>query len=206
MNHSDVEQNTDEWYSLRAGRITGSKLGAVMANYPHAFGDPAKAYAVNIALERVRSEPIPSTYKNAHMQRGHEQEPMAIAAYEAQTFYETTPGGFYYNDYIGCSPDFNVYDDGLGEVKSHMPHVHYANVKRNAIDPVYKWQILGNLKYTGRDWIDYVSYCAEYPRGNQVLIVRTYRNQCDKKFKMIDERIEKFRRLIDECEKNIRGL
>ena len=37
----DIDQNTDEWFALRGGRLTSSKLGVVMANYSKAFGEPA---------------------------------------------------------------------------------------------------------------------------------------------------------------------
>lgn len=73
----DVEQNSNEWFELRAGKLTSSKLGIVMANYGKALGEPAKKYAVNIAIEQITGEPIASTFTNAHMERGHEQEPIA---------------------------------------------------------------------------------------------------------------------------------
>ena len=38
----DVEQNTEAWEDLRAGKITSSPLGKVMANEGAAFGKPAK--------------------------------------------------------------------------------------------------------------------------------------------------------------------
>ena len=34
----DVEQNSDEWYELRGGKLTSSKLGTIMASYGKAFG------------------------------------------------------------------------------------------------------------------------------------------------------------------------
>ena len=38
---------------MRAGRLTSSKLGTVMANLGKAFGEPAKKYAVDIAIEQI---------------------------------------------------------------------------------------------------------------------------------------------------------
>ena len=73
----DVEQNTDEWLQLRAGKLTGSSVGSVMANFGKAFGDPAKRLAVNIAVEQLRKEPLISDYTNEHMDRGHAEEPIA---------------------------------------------------------------------------------------------------------------------------------
>ena len=46
-----IEQNTDEWLQLRIGKITASNFGTVMANYGKAFGNPAKDYAMRIAIE-----------------------------------------------------------------------------------------------------------------------------------------------------------
>ena len=70
----DVNQNTDEWFQMRCGKLTSSKLGTIMANFGKAFGDPAKKYAVNIAIEQITGSPISSDYTNADMQRGHDQE------------------------------------------------------------------------------------------------------------------------------------
>ena len=49
----DVEQNTEEWYQLRLGKITSSNFGAIMANDGKDFGDHAKKYAVRTALESI---------------------------------------------------------------------------------------------------------------------------------------------------------
>ena len=135
----DIQQNTDQWYDLRGGRITSSNLGCIMANFGKAFGDPAKKYAINIAIEQITGRPIPSTYTNAHMERGHEQEPLARMLYEEETFSEVANGGFFCDDLIGCSPDGLIDDSGVIEIKSVIASVHYANVKRGSCDPAYKW-------------------------------------------------------------------
>jgi len=155
----DIEQNTDEWFELRGGRLTSSKLGVVMSSYGKAFGEPAKKYAVNIAIEQITGIAIPSDYSNAHMQRGHEQEPIARMMYEDDTFCDVDEGGFFMSDFVGCSPDGLVDDDGVIEIKSVIATTQFATVKRQSLDPAYRWQCIGNLKFTGRDWLDYVSYC-----------------------------------------------
>ena len=199
----DVEQNTDEWFELRAGLLTSSKLGVVMANYGKAFGEPAKKYAVNIAIEQITGKAISSSYSNEHMERGHEQEPIARMLYEDQTFCESSNGGFFGSDFIGCSPDGLVYDCGVIEIKSVISNVHYANVKRQSVDPAYKWQCIGNLKFTGRDWLDFVSYCADYPEDKQLFIHRIEKWNLSEEFKMIDNRVEEFRQLVIETKRMI---
>lgn len=199
----DVEQNTDEWLLMRSAILTSSKLGVVMANFGKAFGEPAKKYAVNIAIEQITGRVLPSGYSNADMERGHEQEPIARMLYEDQTFCEVSNGGFFGSDFVGCSPDGLVYDCGVVEIKSVISSTHYANVKRQGIDPAYKWQCIGNLKFTGRNWLDFISYCADYPDDKQLFIHRIVKNDFIDEFKKIDERIEEFRSLVLETKKQI---
>lgn len=198
----DVDQNSDEWFALRAGRLTSSKLGTVMANYGKSFGEPAKKYAVNIAIEQITGQPIASTYTNEHMERGHEQEPIARMLYEEENFTEVTNGGFFGSDFIGCSPD-GLVGDGLIEIKSVIAPVHFATIKRQNVDPAYKWQCIGNLKFTGLDWIDFVSYCADFPEDKQLFVKRLHVDQLTEEFEMIDIRIGEFKTLVDETKQLI---
>jgi hypothetical protein len=201
----DVEQNTDEWLGLRGGRLTSSKLAVIMANFGKAFGEPAKKYAVNIAVEQLTGKPIASTYSNEHMERGHEQEPVARMLYEDQTFCTVDNGGFFGSDFIGCSPDGLVLDCGVIEIKSVISSVHYANIKRQGVDPAYAWQCYGNLLFTGRDWLDFVSYCAEFPDDKNLYIHRLNKENCLDKFEMIKERIDQFKKLVAETKTTIKN-
>lgn len=199
----DIEQNSDEWFDMRGGRLTSSKLGVVMANYGKPFGEPAKKYAIDIAIEQITGKPIPSTFSNAHMERGHEEEPLALMAYEEQTFQDASNGGFYCDDFIGCSPDFNIYDEGLGEIKSAIPSVHFDRVRKGGLPGAHKWQCIGNLKFTGRDWIDFISFCSAYPEGKQLFIHRVTKEQCTEEFKQINLRVSEFKALVDSSRKQI---
>lgn len=197
FNFIDVEQNSDEWLHLRAGKLTSSKLGTIMANFGKAFGEPAKKYAVNIAIEQITGEPIPSTYSNAHMERGHIQEPIAKKLYEDTNFIDdVTNGGFFESEFIGCSPDGLVYGDGVIEIKSVIAPIHFANVKRGTVDPAYYWQCVGNLKFTGRKWLDFISYCSEFPEDKQLYTHRIYANQLGDEFEKLDKRIVEFKKLV----------
>jgi hypothetical protein len=197
LNFFDIEQNTEEWLLMRCGLLTSSSLSKVMANYGKAFGDPAKKLAVDIALGRITGKPTNSGFSNAHTERGHEQEPVARMLYEETTFCNVDNGGFYCNDVVGCSPDGLVGDNGLIEIKSVIPSVHYANVARAGVDPAYKWQVIANLKFTGRDWLDFVSYCEDYPQGMNLFIYRLHKKSVEKEFEMIENRINEFLPLID---------
>jgi hypothetical protein len=203
FNFIDVEQNSDEWFELRAGRLTSSKLGVVMANYGKAFGVPAKKYAVTIAIEQITGEPIASTFTSPHMERGHEQEPIARELYENNTFSDVTNGGFFDCGFIGCSPDGMVYDDGVIEIKSVIGTVQFDNVKRGTVDPAYYWQCVGNLKFTERDWLDFVSYSSEFPVDKQLFVHRIYAADLAAEFDKIDTRVDEFKKLVAQCKEII---
>jgi len=197
MQFHDIDQNSDEWFLLRAGKVTASNLNKVMGNYGKAFGEPAKKYAVDIAVQQLTGSTSGGGYTNEHMDRGHEEEPLAIMAYEAQYFCTVDNGGFYECGDTGTSPDGNVSTDGLIEVKSAIPSVHFARIAKQSYDSAYKWQLVGHLKFTGRDWVDFISYCSTFPDDKQLYVHRSYRDDFKDEFKMVDERLDEFRKVID---------
>ena len=197
-NFIDVEQNTEEWLKLRAGRLNGSKLGMVMANYGKSFGEPAKRYAADIAVEQITKNPTTSEYSNEHMDRGHAEEPIARELYENETFCDVSNGGFFkYGDFVGCSPDGLINDCGICEIKSVIPSTHYKNVARGDIDPAYKWQCIGNLFFTGREWLDFISYCGLFPDQKKLFICRIEKEDLANEFEMIKTRIDEFKKLVE---------
>lgn len=208
MEWHDVDQNLDEWFDLRVGHLTGSAVKTIMANYGKAFGDPAKKYAVKLAREMVTGKrSVNESFSNEHTERGHQQEPIARALYEDEKFCTVTNGGYFAGDRVGCSPDGLVGDNGMIEIKSVLDHVHYANIKRGGVDPAYKWQVYFNLMLSGRDWIDFVSYCADFPEQTKLYIHRTHRRDDDtlEAFTMLRSRTSEFMKLVDTIKPIIRG-
>lgn len=199
----EVDQNTDDWFLLRSGLLTMSKLGTVMAKYGQAFGDPAKKYAVELAIEQITGVPVPSEFQNSHMNRGHEQEPDARNRYESENFSNVAQGGFYCDETTGYSPDGRVGDEGLLEIKCVIPSIHYATVRRKSFDPAYKWQLIGALWLTEREWIDFVSYCPAFPEEKQLFTHRLNYSDFPDEFQMIDKRIAEFKKLVSETKLTI---
>lgn len=199
----DIEQNTDEWLLLRSGKLTGSAVSKVMANYGKALGEPAKKLAVDIAIEQITGRPIESGYSNEHMERGHEQEPLARALYQDEYFCEVLNGGFFDNGSTGCSPDGRV-DDGLIEIKSVIPSVQYKTIKRNAHDPAYHWQLVFNLAECEKEWIDYISFSAAFPEGQQLFVERLTKEQVAEDIEKLYTRIDEFIELIHAVKSDIK--
>lgn len=203
MDFYDIEQNTDQWYEMRLGKLTASQFGTVMAHAKKDFGDPAKRYAVQIALGQITGVVPPSGYQNEHMIRGHEQEPIARAQYEVTFDCEVTNGGFFCNDFIGVSPDGLVGDKGVIEIKSVIAAKHFATLKSQSYDKGYKWQLIGNLFYTGSDWIDFVSYCSEFPEGRQLYTYRLHRESVEPEIELMQERFKSFKELVSQTKDEI---
>lgn len=192
----DVPQNTEAWNALRLGKATASNFGCIMANDGAAFGEPAKKYALQIALELATGRKAEFSFSTDHMERGHEQEPIARMLYEDAEFVDVTNGGFFDCGDHGDSPDGLIQHDGVIEIKSVTAAVHYATLKRGSFDPAYRWQLVGHLNCTGRDWVDFVSFCSEFPEASQLIVYRSTRDDFKEELKRLEERRAKFLELV----------
>ena len=199
----NIQQNSEEWELLRLGKVTASNFGTIMANYGGAFGDPAKRYALQLALEIINEQKADYSFTNQHMERGHEQEPIARMLYENEHFVDVTNGGFFDCGDYGDSPDGLVDDDGVIEIKSVIASTHYATLKRNSYDPSYKWQFIGHLDCTGRDWVDFISYCSDFPEHRQLIVYRLNRADYIEEINMLTNRRKEFIELVKNTVKEV---
>lgn len=200
----NVQQNSEAWEALRTGKVTNSHAPTFMANLGKAFGEPAKDYALTIALEQLNGrKSVNAGFSNSQMDRGHEQEPVARMLYQEETFSIVTNGGFFCWGKHGDSPDGLIGTKGAVEIKSVIAKVHYATIQRGKFDPAYKWQLVGHLDCTQRDWVDYVSYCADFPDGMQLFIDRLHREDYAEEIKALRERRAELLSLVDTIKSNI---
>lgn len=198
----NVEQNTPEWELLKLGKASSSSYAKFMANYGKPFGEPAHRYALQLALERITGRKAEHSFKNDDMERGHEQEPLARMLYEEMFFCEVTNGGFFDFGLYGDSPDGLVGEDGEVEIKSVIATTHEATIKRGSFDPAYRWQMAGHFD-KGRKWIDFVSYCADYPERLQLVVYRTHREEMADEIAKLHERRAEFLALVATKESEI---
>lgn len=201
----NIQQNSEEWEQLRLGKVTASNFGTIMANNGGAFGEPAKRYALQLALEIINNQKAEYSFTNQHMERGHEQEPIARMLYENEYFIDVTNGGFFDCGDYGDSPDGLVNDDGVIEIKSVIASTHYATLKRNSFDPSYKWQLIGHLDCTGRDWVDFISYCSDFPEHKQLIVYRLNRSDCEQDIERLINRRNQFIELVKNTVKEVRN-
>jgi len=201
----DVQQNGEEWDALRLGKATASNFACFMANAGKSFGEPAKRYALQIALEQIKGCKSENSFTNEHMERGHEQEPIAMMLYEDMFFVDVDNGGFFDHTTYGDSPDGLVGSDGVIEIKSVIASTHFATIQRGSFDPSYKWQLVGHLDCSGRDWVDFISYCSDFPVDRQLVVYRSHRSDFESEINQLNDRRMEFLELVAHTKKIILG-
>ena len=160
MRH-EIEQNTEEWFSLRSGKITGSEASNLLVNKKggNGFGVKAISY-INTKIAEQLTYPDNGDYVDAR-QWGHDHEQEAREVYEQETWNTVKDGGFHSKGkYTGCSPDGDVEDTkGIIEIKCPKTSVkHYLTIKSGETPKEHLPQILHNTIETGSEWCDFISY------------------------------------------------
>lgn len=176
----EIEQGSNEWLKLRAGKFTGSKFADVLARNKRT-GEPLKAYhdlIWDIVVERMTGEPVegPSGYA---LQWGSDVESFAREAYELETGNAVTESGFILHpdfEFVGCSPDGLIGDDKGLEMK--CPRSSAVHLERfvSGVPDEYIPQIQGCMWVTGRTSWDFVSYDPRMPESHRILIINVLRD------------------------------
>jgi hypothetical protein len=154
----DCQQNTEEWLNLRLGHFTASSAKDL-------FLKPETAGYMN-CISRVLYEKktgvllSENKYNSKSMDIGHEREYLAIEQYESLTFTKIHNGGFCeLNEWIGCSPDGLIGDEGMIQVKCPDFSTIVEYNKTGKLPLSYLRQMQFELMVTGRKWNDfYVFY------------------------------------------------
>lgn len=149
----DVQQGSQEWIALRAGRFTATDAVAL-----HAMGKGLETAALEKAAWWITGEP-PEPVETPAIAWGKAWEAVAADEYAKANNVEVKEIGFCEMDeYAGCSPDRLVGDDGLIEIKCKQPKGHLQTILSGKIDSAHYGQIQFQLLVTCRKWCDYVCF------------------------------------------------
>lgn len=162
----DVEQGSEEWHALRCGILTASEMKLIVTpTLKPASNDKERAHLFELLGQRITQHTEPR-YISDDMLRGQDDEIEARIRY-AEHYAPVTECGFVTNDdlgfVIGYSPDGLVDDDGLIECKSRRQKFQVETILADKVPEEYMLQIQTGLLVTGREWLDFVSYCAGLP-------------------------------------------
>ena len=193
-NYKEVQQGTPEWILARLGCGTASRANDMCAAETTAA---YQNYLWELVAERETAQPTES-YINADMQRGTEKEPIARAAYEAHTGTFVTQTGFWLHPeipFFGASPD-GLVGDGLIEIKCPRTSTHLRYRHDNKPPTQYKRQMMCQLLWTGRKWVDFVSFDDRVRESKRLFIVRFEPKQSE-----MDEMLEQIKKFLDRVAK-----
>ena len=176
----DVEQQTPEWLEMRKGRVTGSRVGDVLAVLKKGGESAARRNYRNELVTEMLTGLTAETYVSEAMMFGIEQEPYARAAYEMYSDVMVDPGRFAIHDTMprfAASPDGLIGDDGVLEIKCPTSSVHIGYLLAGTVPEDYQPQMLAEMACTGRKWCDFVSFDPRLPKHLQLFVRRFERDE-----------------------------
>jgi putative phage-type endonuclease len=173
---SEIVQGSPEWFAIRIGKVTASRVADVVAKTKTGWGASRANYMAELIAERLTGEPA-DKFTNAAMQWGTDKEPEARTAYEFLTDREVAQIGFVHHPQIGmsgASPDGLVGDDGLIEIKCPSTATHIDTLLGAAVPLKYVTQMLWQMRCTERAWCDFVSYDPRMPEEMRLFVKRLH--------------------------------
>ena len=191
-------QNTAEWFSLRLGQVTGSRVADSVARTKTGYSASRANYLAQLVSERLTGHSGES-FTSAPMQWGVDHEAEARRSYSFRTDRTVSLAGFVQHPTIkmaGASPDGFVGEDGLVEIKCPNTSTHIETFLTGKIPAKYETQMLWQLACTGRSWCDFVSYDPRLPEAMSLFISRLTYNE-DRIAELEDE-VRMFLREVDD--------
>jgi len=175
----NFEQNTPEWHQVRLGKLTASTAQAIATN-----GKGLETLCFEKVAELLTGRKKEDNFTSIDIERGHILEAQARNAYELLTGNLVKQVGFCeMTDFIGCSPDGFIGDDGLIEIKCKDDKNYAKFLYEPIVDSTYMWQVQMQMLVTGRKWCDFVVYNPNFSRD--VSIIRVKRDP-EKILKLMD--------------------
>jgi putative phage-type endonuclease len=192
-----MEQRTDDWFAARLGKVTASRVADVIAKNKTGYGAGRANYMADLVVERLTGQKA-SSFSNAAMEWGTEQEPYARAAYSAKTGILVEEVGFIDHPTVamsGASPD-GFAEDGLIEIKCGNTATHLEYIFDGKPPQKYVTQMQWQMACAGKPWCDFVSYDPRLPERLQLLVVRVPRD--DDYIKMLEQEVTTFLQELDD--------
>ena len=192
-----MEQRTDDWFTARLGKVTASRVADVVAKTKSGYSASRDNYMADLIVERLTGQKA-SSFSNAAMEWGTEQEPHARAAYSARTGELVEEVGFIDHPTVtmsGASPD-GLVNEGCVEFKCPNTATHLEYLLAGKPPEKYVTQMQWQMACTNRPWCDFVSYDSRLPEHLQMLIVRITRD--DKRIAELEDEVRKFLAELDE--------
>ena len=198
MKALDLVQGSESWLAARAGKVTASRIADVMAKIKTGEAAARRDYKAQLIAEILTGRPQEDGYINAEMQFGIDTEPLARAAYEADTGDLVEQVGLVLHptiDRAAASPDGLVSDSGLVEIKCPKVATHLTYLLDGVAPSKYQPQMLFQMACCEREWCDFASFRPDLPPALQLFTVRFPRD--DARIKAMEDEVKAFLAEVD---------
>lgn len=150
----NFEQGTPEWEKIRLGKFTATNGQAVAT-----AGKGLETLCFEKASEILSGVPAKEPYTNKDLERGKELESIARANYEITQGQTVKTVGFAeMNEWVGCSPDGLVGEDGLIEIKCQNNPMFVKTKYEGKPESGYVWQMQFQMWVCEKKWCDFVVF------------------------------------------------
>ena len=163
----EVIQGSEEWFAVRRGKITASRLGDIMRKTKWGESTYKAKVRLELAIERITGKSASSVVMNEAMRNGVEREPDARTLFEAATQKEVALCGSFDHPTI---PNTSASPDGLLrgenaclELKSPTHATHAKNLMSETMPKNYIYQVQWQIACTESDYAYFASYHPDFP-------------------------------------------
>jgi putative phage-type endonuclease len=199
-------QLSAEWFQIRAGALTGSRMYEACAKKKNGEYYSSRADLMTEKLiERLTGQPAQHFVTDA-MEWGSLQQDNAQSFYEISTERIVDTCAYFEHPTIkhsGASPDGTVEAEGVIEIKCPTTAVHLETILSGAIPEKHFYQMAWEIESSARKWADFISYDPRLP-GNLSFFCKRYTP--DPAFlEELRAEVIKFLAELDELEARVRA-
>ena len=180
MSNEALIQGSDEWFAVRMGKITASKLGDLMRVTKYGESTYKTRLRMELAIERLTGKSASPNFMNQAMQDGVEREPDARKLFEAITGKEVALcGSFDHPDVVNtsASPDGLIRgEDAVLELKCPTHVTHAKNLLSETMPKNYEYQVQWQIACTESEYAYFASYHPDFPKELRLKWVKVLRD------------------------------
>lgn len=199
-----LEQRTADWFAVRCGKVTASRIADLMARTKTGWGASRANYCAQLVVERLTGTPTEG-FTSPAMQWGTDNEAGALSAYQEYALCLVEPLAFAVHPTIGdagASPDGLVGEDGLVEAKCPNTATHIDTLLQGKVPDKYVLQMQWQMAcLPGRTWCDFISFDPRLPEEMRRFVQRVERD--DEKIAELEREVTAF---LGEVEAKVAAL
>lgn len=193
-----LEQRSSDWFALRCGKVTASRMSDLMARTKTGWGASRANYMAQLVVERLTGNPTEG-FTSSAMQWGCDNEADALSAYQEYALCLVEPLAFAVHPTIadaGASPDGLVGEDGLVEAKCPETKTHIDTLLSGTVPEKYVLQMQWQMAcLPGRTWCDFISFDPRLPEEMRLFVQRVKRD--DEKIAELEREVRAFLGEVD---------